>query len=79
MSSNGLAAIVGANIRRARHDAGLTQNELALKIGASSLMAVSRWETGTHRPSDDFLVSLSHVLGKDVAWFYTVSDDEVAA
>lgn len=71
MSTNGLSVTIGQNIRRARLAAGLTQNQLAAAIGASSLMAVSRWETGTHRPSDVFLVQLSAVLGHDPAWFYT--------
>lgn len=41
-------------------------------------MAVSRWETGTHKPSDEFLVKLSAVLGHEPAWFYT-DHDEVKA
>lgn len=63
--------IVGSNIRRARMSAGLTQGQLARRIGASSLMAVSRWENGTHKPGDGFLVALGRELGHDLAWFYT--------
>lgn len=71
MSSSDLAAIVGQNVRKARDAAGLTQSQLAAEVGATSLMAVSRWENGTHKPNDAFLVRLSQVLGHSVAWFYT--------
>ena len=34
-------------------------------------MAVSRWENGTHKPADEFLLKLSTVSGHEPAWFYT--------
>ena len=74
-----LAAIVGRNIRVARLAAGLTQGQLAERVGATSLMAVSRWETGMHRPGDAFLIKLATELGREVAWFYTRHDDEPVA
>ena len=57
----------------------MTQTQLATAVGASSLMAVSRWETGTHKPSDVFLVRLSAILGRDPAWFYTEPEPKAAA
>lgn len=30
---------------------GLTQNEFAQRVGVSSFVIVSRWETGAHKPS----------------------------
>lgn len=77
-----IAAIVGRNIRSARLAAGLTQGALADRIGATSLMAVSRWETGTHKPGDAFLLALGRELGRDFAWFYTdhsARDEQAAA
>lgn len=75
MSGNGattdLAAIVAANIRSARAALGLTQREVALKLGTGDVMAVSRWERGEHKPNDANLIALAGVLGKPVAWFYT--------
>ncbi len=79
MSTIDLAARVGQNIRAARKAADLTQSELAAKIGATSLMAVSRWETGTNKPSDEFLLQLSRVLGREPAWFYTDHATQSAA
>lgn len=37
------------SIRRARTNAGLTQEQLARQIGVAS-MTVSRWERGKHEP-----------------------------
>jgi transcriptional regulator with XRE-family HTH domain len=79
MSSSDLAVIVGRNVRSARRAADLTQSELATRVGVTSLMAVSRWETGAHKPSDAFLVRLSEVLGHDPAWFFTDHSDQRAA
>lgn len=56
----------------------MTQGELATAVGVTSLMAVSRWENGAHKPSDRFLVELSAVLGHEPAWFFT-DHDQVAA
>lgn len=71
-----MAQIVGSNIRAARLSAGLTQHQLAIHAGTQAFQ-VSRWEMGLHRPKDEMLMSLSEVLGRDIAWFF--SDDEVAA
>lgn len=77
--STDLPARVGRNIKTARLAAGLTQGQLAEKVGATSLMAVSRWENGTHKPADYFLLKLSLVLGHEPAWFYMDHDAQVAA
>ena len=77
MTSIDLAARVGRNVRAARLAAGLTQSQLAMRVGATSLMTVSRWETGTNKPGDEFLLRLSAVLSRDPAWFYT--DHEAVA
>jgi transcriptional regulator with XRE-family HTH domain len=71
-ASRNLAAIVGANIRTARLAAGLSQNDLAQRVGGkASLTQVSAWERGISRPSDDRLILLAETLGRDVGWFFT--------
>lgn len=79
MAATPLAALVGRNIRRARRYADLTQGELAAQVGVSSLMAISRWERGEHRPSDESLVKLSQILGRDIAWFYAEHEVDLEA
>lgn len=75
MAANGastpLSATLARNLQTARKAAGLTQHELAVALGRGNAMAVSRWERGEHRPSDENLVALTAVLRRDVAWFYT--------
>ena len=70
-ASRNLAATIGANLRIARADAGLTQHELAVRLGRCDAMAISRWERGVNRPSDENLFALAEVLGHDFTWFLT--------
>jgi transcriptional regulator with XRE-family HTH domain len=77
-ASNGLAAIIGANVRAARQAKRWTQHELAVALGSGDLMTVSRWERGEHRPNDANLIALAGVLGQTVAWFYTDHEREAA-
>lgn len=70
-ASRSLAAIVGDNLRAARGEAGLTQHELAVKLGNVDAMAVSRWERGVNRPNDANLLRLGEVLDRSMVWFYT--------
>lgn len=65
-----LATTVGANIKAAREAMGLTQRQLADLVNGVDSMAVSRWERGMHRPTDDNLFALADVLDQDPGWFY---------
>lgn len=49
-------------IRDARERAGISQDDLAAKMKVSR-QTVSRWETGSARPSADNLAKLSQLLG----------------
>lgn len=73
-SSSDLAATIGRNVREARRAAGMTQYDLAVALRRGDAMTVSRWERGTHRPSDQNLVVLAEVLRQPVAWFYGESE-----
>lgn len=66
---NGLAGIVGANIKRARKDHKLFQRQLAAKIGVTP-QHLSDWERGDYRPNDANLLKLGETLGKPYAWFF---------
>ncbi len=55
----------GGQVMRARTKAGLTQTELAQKIGLTQPM-IQMLEDGTRRPSFDTVRSLSSVLGVEL-------------
>ena len=57
--------VTGATIRQMREKRGLTQAELAEKIGVSS-KAVSKWETAKGLPDISLLQPLSQALGISV-------------
>jgi len=38
--------------------------------------AVSDWERGVRRPSDEALIVLGELFDKDIAWFYTDHEDQ---
>jgi transcriptional regulator with XRE-family HTH domain len=56
-------------LKAARKNAGLTQRQLAERIGTDSFQ-VSRWERGANRPQDDTLEALAFALSIDLAAFY---------
>lgn len=64
--------ISGRRIRQWRLDAGLTQEELAIKMQLNGLqmgqMAISRIETGKRLVADFELVIFSRVLGVTLEW-----------
>jgi transcriptional regulator with XRE-family HTH domain len=60
---------IGANLKAARKAAGLTQRQLAERIGTDSFQ-VSRWERGANRPQDDTLQALAFALGMDATAFF---------
>ena len=57
--------VTGATIKRLREAKGITQAELAEKIGVSS-KAVSKWETAKGLPDISLIEPLSQVLGVSI-------------
>lgn len=76
-ASSSSATTLSQNLQRARAMKGLTQMELAIKIGTEP-MQISKWERGKHRPSDERLLALARILGVDLPWLYTERDDVAA-
>ncbi len=54
--------VIGEKIRQAREKLGLSQAELASKVGVSQA-AISQFEKGSARPSLLVFIRLSRVLG----------------
>ena len=53
---------LGENLTQARKAAGLTQADVAAKLGVSR-QAVSRWESGQSKPSTEKLLALGEFYG----------------
>ena len=55
--------ITGEALARLRVAAGLSQTQLAERLGTVSEPGIHRWETGRTRPSVDILPRLASTLG----------------
>ncbi len=53
--------IIGSRIKRVRDKRGITQKELADKIGVKAAV-ISNWETGKNRPNVDLLPAICKAL-----------------
>lgn len=64
-----LRATIAANIDAAVRDSGETNRAIGEAMGASETQ-VWKWRKGKHGISQDNLVRLAAVLGREVIWFY---------
>jgi transcriptional regulator with XRE-family HTH domain len=72
------ATTMGQRIKQARLAKGLTQTELAKKIGASSHSIICDYETGKRgkkRPDIAMLVKLSAILDISIDWLFLGKKD----
>ena len=58
--------IFGEKLREHRRTRGLTQEEVAAKIGVSA-QAISKWESGATEPSTTNLMELARLYGTTAA------------
>lgn len=61
--------MIGDNIEKYRTKAGLTQAELAEKVGYDRT-TITRWEQGTREPFASQVKAIAKVLNVDVAKLY---------
>lgn len=71
-----IATVVGRNIRTARERAGLTQIQLATKLG-TSISRISGWETGKHLPQNPQAIA-DELTDGDVVSLYRELEKEAA-
>lgn len=69
---------IGANIRKRRREAGLTQEELGGALGVS-FQAISRWENGISYPDIEFLPVLAKYFGVSVDGLLGYKEDGVVS
>ncbi len=67
---------LGARLRRARNETGLSQEKVADRIGIS-WMTVHRWERSQRGVPDDLLARVSELYDKPLRWFLTLEDGDL--
>ncbi|MGH2878968.1 MAG: helix-turn-helix domain-containing protein [Solirubrobacteraceae bacterium] len=65
---------IGRRIAEARAAKGLTQQQLAEKIG-HAVRTIAAWEGNTRHPRTDAMAQIAEALGHPVAWFYAEHPD----
>lgn len=70
-----LARIIGARLRNAREDMGLTHQEVADRIGLTAA-GYGHYERGNRLPPIDQLVKLTTVLGRSINYFLDLPSDK---
>lgn len=68
---------LGANIRHFRRQAGMTQAELASKIGARQY-AIAKYEKGIHSPTPEALAQIAKALAVEVGDLYALNGKEIS-
>ena len=66
---------LGGKIRQVRLRVGLTQADLARKVGVSERNIV-RWENNQHTPRFDHIAAIAEATGEDISFFLEGSDDD---
>lgn len=66
-----MSTTLGNRIKWAREQAGITQGELAERVGVAAGSRVSEWENDRRQPSAPVLMALPEVLGVSGHWLLT--------
>ena len=64
-----LKKLLQRRLKEARKFAGLSQFELAKKLGQKSESSVQNWEAGKSMPRISVLAEIARVTGRPVTWF----------
>lgn len=63
---------ISANIARYRKEKGISQKELAEKVGAKNLTTVSSWERGASSPDIETLFIMCDIFGVSINEMYGI-------
>lgn len=70
-----MMSTLGERIRSARRQAGLTQKQLAERIGMRAPNTISNWEQNTNRPDVTQLVAIARALGAGLDYLLDFYDE----
>jgi transcriptional regulator with XRE-family HTH domain len=75
-----VTARIARSIHKARKECGLSQDELGDSMQPPQRRnEISAWENGRRRPSEEHLLQLADILGRDISWFYIDHNGEPVA
>jgi transcriptional regulator with XRE-family HTH domain len=78
MADQKLTKVIGQKIKKARKESGVSQEQLADKLGLSGNNIISRWENGLGRISADQLAKIAELTHRPISYFFgEVGDDKL--
>lgn len=66
--------LIGNRIKKERNNIGLTQEELAQKLGLNNKSSISQYENGDAIPSDDIKFEMSKIFNCSIDYLLGKSD-----
>lgn len=75
--SKSIKETISKNISKFRKESGLSQKELAEKIGAKNLTTVSSWERGISSPDADTIIKLCELFHVSLNDLYNIENKEI--
>lgn len=76
MSDHKLTKTVSQRIKRARQEAGISQEQLADKLGFSGNNVISRWENRRGSISVDQLAKIAELTHRPISYFFGEEEQE---
>ncbi len=76
MHDQKLTKAIGQKIKKARQEAGVSQEQLADELGLSGNNIISRWENGVGRISVDQLLKIAELTQRPISYFFGEASDD---
>lgn len=74
--SKSIKEIISENIAKFRKEGGLSQKELAEKVGAKNLTTISSWERGVSSPDADTIIKLCKLFNISLNDLYNIENTD---
>lgn len=76
--ANNIDAAIGARIRAARREAGLSQEKLGAALGMT-FQQIQKYELGVNKVGGSRFEAIARATGKPVSWFFSQHDGKSGA